>query len=46
MAVASMLFPVKDSFMKILDERVPILLGVSLYFFIQACIAFITITFK
>ena len=46
MAVASMLFHVKDSFMKILDERVPILLGVSLYFFIQVCIAFITITFK
>ena len=40
MAVASMLFPVKDSFMKILHERVPILLGVSLYFFIQASITF------
>ena len=46
MAIASMLFPVKDSFMKMQDERVPILLTVGLYFFIQACIAFTIITFK
>ncbi|WP_348721136.1 DMT family transporter [uncultured Candidatus Puniceispirillum sp.] len=45
-ATAAMLFPVKDSFMKMQDERVPILLAVGLYFFIQACIAFIVITFK
>ena len=46
MATASMLFPVKDSFMKMQDDRVPILLAVGLYFFIQACIAFAIITFK
>ena len=46
MATASILFPVKDSFMKMQDDRVPILLAVGLYFFIQACIAFTVITFK
>lgn len=46
MATAAMLFPVKDSFMKMQDDRVPILLAVGLYFFIQACIAFTVITFK
>ncbi|ADE40433.1 DMT family transporter [Candidatus Puniceispirillum marinum] len=46
MATAAMLFPVKDSFMKMQDDRVPILLAVGLYFFIQACIAFTLITFK
>ena len=46
MATASMLFPVKDSFMKMQDDRVPILLAVGLYFFIQACIAFAIITVK
>ena len=46
MATASILFPVKDSFMKMQDDRVPIMLAVGLYFFIQACIAFTVITFK
>ena len=46
MATAAMLFPVKDSFMKMQDDRVPILLAVGLYFFIQACIAFTVVTFK
>ncbi|MGB2016699.1 MAG: hypothetical protein ACPHWV_05045, partial [Candidatus Puniceispirillum sp.] len=46
MATAWMLFPVKDSFMKMQDDRVPILLAVGLYFFIQACIAFAIITVK
>ena len=39
MAVAAMLFPVKDSFIKGQDERVPILLSIGIYFIVQSLIA-------
>ena len=39
MAVAAILFPVKDSFIKAQDERVPILLAIAIYFTFQSLIA-------
>lgn len=39
MAVAAILFPVKNSFIKAQDERVPILLAIGIYFGFQSLIA-------